>query len=94
MIDKKRCDVKVKLRHAVDGEVQRRHDRSDGDRIDRFEIQVRQRKKISRQDAPLITGTRAFRGQTPMRDELRAVKHAERSIRIANVDSQQHKNRG
>ena len=53
-------------------------------------IEARQGKKIARQDAVLVHGLIARRGQPPVGDQLRAAKNAQHRVGIAHVNSQQH----
>src|SRR6266404_3710629 len=83
--------MKISLGHPLKSKVQRRYHGGNGDRINNLEIQFRQRKQIARQYAPFINGACPHSRQTPVRRERFAVKNAERSIRVSNVDYQKHK---
>ena len=53
--------LKIGFSHLFQREVQRRHDRSDRDRINRLEIQTGEFEKIGGVNAPLITRARPQR---------------------------------
>ena len=91
MIDEERRQMKVRFRHLLQREVQGRHDRSDRDPIDRFEIKFGKREKIPRVHTPLINGSRARGSQPPMRRQRLAFKDSERGVGVTNVDYQQHR---
>ena len=81
--------TEVNLRHSLQREIKRRHDRSDGDRVDRPKVNAASANRL-RACMPYSSAVRSAPSLAPVRDELFAVVHTERSIRVADINNQKH----
>ena len=90
VIDEERGDLKINFGHAFEREVKRRHHRSDCYSINGFEIKACDCEQIATVHSPLVHRASARRRQTPMIDKRFTIKHSQRSVRVTDVDYQQH----
>ena len=73
-LDEERLGVKVLFGHARQRGVQRRHHRTDDHAANFVRIEIRDGKKIARQNTVLVHGLIPRRGQPPIGDQLGAAK--------------------
>jgi hypothetical protein len=64
---------------------QHRHRRREADAVDTVEVE-----EPCEEDAELVRRARALRGQPPVVGELTVLKEAERGLRVADVDGEEH----
>jgi hypothetical protein len=80
----------VRLGHAEKGEVQRRHDRGNGNAGDVARIELGNGKQVAAQNAVLVCGAFTFGRQPPVGNQRFAGINAQRRVGITNVNHEEH----
>ncbi len=93
-LDEHRLDVEVGFAHLAQRGVDGRHHRSDDDVRDLAGRHAVHLKEVHEEDAVLVDGLRAMRGDAPVRGELGLfaieLVEAESRVGVADIESEQH----
>jgi len=85
--------LEVALGHPLELAAERRHHRGDDDRVDVAEVHLAEVEEAGDPLAQLVAGRAGAGLEAPVLDQLLAFEGAEVSLRVSDVDSEQHARR-